>query len=364
MNSNPHTYCVILAGGKGRRLWPCSRNETPKQFLDFFGTGRTQLQQTFDRMVRIVSASHIYISTNQEYVALVKEQLPDVSDACILAEPIHRNSAPSIAWAAHRIGRLDADACIVVSPSDQAVLDEGAFQENITDGLQFVADNNCFLSMGVKPTRPEPGYGYIQIGEPVGGDDKLYSVKSFTEKPEREFAKMFMESGEFYWNTGLFLCNVRHLFHCFSSLMPTVLRSFDEQNPVFSIEAENEYIKENYPSYPNISLDDAILEKSGQAFVMRCDFGWADLGTWHSIYEAQSKGEEDNVVIDSDVIMENCHNNVVKIPKGKLAVLNGLEGFIVAEKDNVLLVCRKQDSSALIRKYVNEVQMKKGEEYV
>lgn len=359
---NKNYYCVILAGGKGRRLWPCSRNEQPKQFVDFFGVGRTQLQQTFDRMASILPADHIYVNTNETYVEMVKEQLPSLSPDQILAEPIHRNTAPSLAWTTHRIAHRNPDACLIVTPSDLAVFNDDAFARNVQEGLDFVAKNNYFLTMGVKPTRPEPGYGYIQLGDEVG--DNLYRVQSFTEKPEREFAKIFVESGEFYWNTGLFLSNVSHLCACFSQLLPPVLRHFDQLHPVFTIAEENSYMKENFPSYPNISIDYGVLEKSKDVCVMKCDFGWADLGTWHSIYEAMQKGNNDNVVIDSDVVMEDCRNNIVKMPKGKLAVLNGLDGFIVAEKDNVLLVCRKQDSSALIRKYVNEVQIKKGEEFI
>ena len=361
-NNDNNNYCVILAGGKGRRLWPCSRSNYPKQFIDFFGVGRTQLQQTYDRMAKIVPPDHIFINTNEVYVSLVREQLPDVSADRIMAEPIHRNTAPSIAWATHRIAKINPGACIITTPSDQAVFNEEAFCKNVQEGLAFVAKNNRFLTMGVKPTRPEPGYGYIQLGDAVSED--LYKVQSFTEKPERDFAKIFVESGEFYWNTGLFLSNVKHLRDSFSSLLPAVLRKFDEQHAEFSIEAENAFMKENFPSYPNISVDYGILEKSSHVYVMKCDFGWADLGTWHSIYEAMQKGENDNVIIDSDVIFEDCHNNIVKMPKGKLAVLNGLDGFIVAEKDNVLLICKKEDSSALVRKYVNEVQMKKGDEFV
>lgn len=357
-----NNYCVILAGGKGRRLWPCSRERYPKQFIDFFGTGRTQLQQTFDRMAKIVPSEHVFVVTNEAYVELVRQQLPDVPAERIMAEPIHRNTAPSVAWANHRISKLNPDACIIATPSDQAVFDEEAFHRNITDGLAFVAENDRFLTMGVKPTRAEPGYGYIQLGDAIGND--LYKVRSFTEKPERDFAKIFVESGEFYWNTGLFLSNVKYLRKCFSHILPPVLGGFDERNPEFSIEAENAYMKENFPSYPNISVDCGILEKSPEVYVMKCSFGWADLGTWHSLYEAMQKSDDDNVVIDSDVMMDDCHNNVVKLPKGKLAVLNGLDGYIIAEKDNVLLICPKQDSSALVRKYVNEVQMRKGEEFI
>lgn len=361
INDN-NNYCVILAGGKGRRLWPCSRSNYPKQFIDFFGVGRTQLQQTFDRMAKIVPADHIYINTNEEYVDLVKEQLPEVSADNILAEPIHRNTAPSMAWTNHRISMMNPNACIIATPSDQAIFNEEAFRKNVLEGLAFVAENNHFLTMGVKPTRPEPGYGYIQMGDVYS--DNIYQVQSFTEKPERDFAKIFVESGEFYWNTGLFVSNVNYLRECFCKILPPVLRDYDKKYPEFSVETENAYMKESFSSYPNISVDFGILEKPSNVCVMRCDFGWADLGTWHSIYEAMQKGEGDNVIVDSDVLMENCYDTVVKVPKGKLAVLNGLDGFIVAESDNVLLVCKKEDSSALVRKYVNEIQMKKGDEFV
>ena len=361
INDN-NNYCVILAGGKGRRLWPCSRSNYPKQFIDFFGVGRTQLQQTFDRMAKIVPADHIYINTNEEYVDLVKEQLPEVSADNILAEPIHRNTAPSMAWTNHRISMMNPNACIIATPSDQAIFNEEAFRKNVLEGLAFVAENNHFLTMGVKPTRPEPGYGYIQMGDVYS--DNIYHVQSFTEKPERDFAKIFVESGEFYWNTGLFVSNVNYLRECRCKILPPVLRDYDKKYPEFSVETENAYMKESFSSYPNISVDFGILEKPSNVCVMRCDFGWADLGTWHSIYEAMQKGEGDNVIVDSDVLMENCYDTVVKVPKGKLAVLNGLDGFIVAESDNVLLVCKKEDSSALVRKYVNEIQMKKGDEFV
>lgn len=362
MTKTDNNYCVILAGGKGRRLWPFSRDQYPKQFIDFFGTGRTQLQQTFDRFAKIVPKENIFVNTNADYTELVREQLPELLSENLLAEPIHRNTAPSAAWATHRIVHLNPHANIIISPSDQAVLNEDAFRKNVLEGLDFVAAHDCLLTMGVKPTRPEPGYGYIQLGEPAAND--VYKVQSFTEKPERQFARMFMDSGEFYWNTGLFLSNARYCFDCFCKLLPSVLRSFDQSNPQFSIHDEDAFIRDNFPSYPNLSIDYGILEKSDNVFVMKCDFGWADLGTWHSMYEAMRKCEGDNVAVDSDVLFDDARNNVVKLPKGRLAVINGLDGFIVAEKDNVLLICRKEDSSALVRKFVNEVQMKRGEDFI
>jgi mannose-1-phosphate guanylyltransferase len=362
MTTTSKDFCVILAGGKGRRLWPCSREEYPKQFIDFFGTGRTQLQQTYDRFARIIPRENIYINTNQDYAHLVREQLPELAPDHLMAEPIHRNTAPSVAWACHRVLRECSDANLIVSPSDMDVHKEEAFQENIREGLDFVGHNDGLLTMGVKPTRPEPGYGYVQIGEQVS--DHLYRVKSFTEKPDRDFARMFIDSGEFYWNTGLFLSNARYLQKTFMELLPWVFRRLDSINPNSTVEEEDEFVRQNFPIYPNLSIDHSILERSEQVFVMKCDFGWADLGTWHSIYEAMQKSEGDNVVIDSDVLIEDCRNNVIKLPEGRLAVINGLDGYIVAEKDNVLLICKKEDSSALVRKYVNEVGLKKGAGFI
>jgi len=355
-------YCVILAGGKGRRLWPCSRESYPKQFMDFFGVGRSQLQQTYDRISRMIPRENIYVNTNERYASLVREQLPDLADDHLLAEPVWRNTAPSVIWAAHRISRTAPEARIIVTPSDQAVIDEAAFQEAVLKGLQFVGERDAFLTLGVKPTRPEPGYGYIQLGEEV--EEDLFGVRSFTEKPERDFARMFMESGEFYWNTGIYLSNINYLRATLGNLLPAVLRQLSYTNPNYGTEEENAYIREFFPSYPNLSIDRSVLEKAESVFVMRCNFGWADLGTWHSIYEAMQKSPDDNVVIDSEVIVDDCRGNVVKLPKGKLGIISGLDGYIVAEEENVLLICKKEDSSALVRKYINEVQMKFGSEFL
>lgn len=360
---NKNFYCVILAGGKGRRLWPASRETMPKQFVDFFGAGQTQLQQTYARMARIVAEDHIYVNTNQAYLHLVHEQLPQVADDHIMAEPIHRNTAPSISWANHRISRINPDACVIFTPSDQIIVNEEAFKHDVLAGFEFVATHDRILTMGVRPTRPEPGYGYIQLGDDMG--ERCYKVQSFTEKPDREFAKVFMDSGEFYWNTGLYLANCNYMRECFTQFLPPILRHFDELHPdVFRVEDEDAFMRESFPHYPNVSVDSGVLEKSKGVSVMKCDFGWADLGTWHSIYEFKRKSEDDNVVVDSEVMLENCRDCIVRLPKGKLGVINGLDGYIVAEEGNVLLISKKGDSSALIRKYVNEAQMKYGDEFV
>ena len=363
MEIDSKNYCVILAGGRGRRLWPCSRDQYPKQFIDFFGTGRTQLQTTYDRFVRLLPAENIYICTCREFLPLVQEQLPDVDEQHILVEPINRNTAPSVAWASMRILRQNPEANVIVSPSDHLVMNDASFAHSLEIGISYVSENDVLLVMGVKPTRPEPGYGYIQLGD-LSCKPEVFRVKSFTEKPEREFAKMFMESGEFYWNTGVFISNARHLLASFEKIFPSVLRDLRYERKDYTYEEELAFVAEHYSIYPNLSVDYAILEHSHNVYVMKCDFGWADLGTWHAIYECMSKGEGDNVIVDSTVMMENSHNNVVKLPKGRLGVISGLDGYIVAEEGNVLLVCKKGDSSALVRKYVNEVQMKYGDEFI
>lgn len=362
MTNYENYYCLILAGGKGRRLWPCSRENYPKQFIDFFGTGRTLLQQTYDRMAKFLPADHIFINTNINYMDLVAEQLPDVPRAQIMAEPIQRNTVPSIAWAAHRLSHINPKASFIAVPSDQLIINEDAFRQNVLDGLTFVTYHNALLTMGIKPTRPEPGYGYIQLAEQLEHD--VYLAKTFTEKPDREFAKTFMESGEFYWNTGLFLAGVGHLLDRLSKILPFVLRKLDDINFYASTEQEDAYMLEHFSSYPNISIETGLLDGADGVCVMKCSFGWADIGTWHGIYEALHKSTDGNVVINSDVIIENSHDNVIKLPKDKLGVIDGLDGFIVADKGNVLLICKKEDSSDLIRKYVNEVRMKNGDRFV
>ncbi len=363
MELNNQNYCIILAGGKGRRLWPCSRESRPKQFVDFFGIGRTQLQQTFDRFSKILPKENIFVCTNREYAPIVRQQLGDLHEENLMVEPVNRGTAPSVAWADMRVCRRNPHANVVITPSDQFVLNEEAFYRNMEEAFDFVTHHDQLLAMGVVPTRPEPGYGYIQKGDPTDDPD-IYPVKSFTEKPEREFAQMFMDSGEFLWNTGHIFGNALFLNTCFRRLFPEVLNRFDGAMASYTIEQEMAFVNEHYPSYPNLSIDQGVLERCEDVCVLRCDFGWADLGTWHAIYECKHRGPNANVIIDSEVMLEESYNNVIKLPKGRLGVINGLDGYIVAEEDNVLLICKKGDSSALVRKYVNEVKMKYGDDFV
>ncbi|MCR4603843.1 MAG: NTP transferase domain-containing protein [Prevotella sp.] len=363
MEIRSNNFCVILAGGRGKRLWPSSRSDRPKQFVDFFGYGRTQLQATYDRMLRIIDRNNIYVCTSEQYEKLTREQLPDIPLENILAEPVNRNTAPSVAWAGAHIHRMCEDARIVVVPSDQFIVGEETFYNSVQQGLDFVANNDIILTMGIHPTRPEPGYGYIQIGEPTLTAG-IHKVQSFTEKPERNFAQLFLESGEFLWNTGMFLMNVSYLKTFSWQVMPDITSRLSAVKELHSYQEEYQYVQAHYPSYPNLSMDQAVLEKHDNAFVMTCDFGWADLGTWHSIYEFKHQQNEDNVVIDSEVVLENCQGNIIKLPKGHVGVINGLKGYIVAEQGDVLLICKKSDSSSLIRKYINEVGLRYGDDYV
>ena len=308
---------------------------------------------------------NVFVTTNIDYADLVRQQLPDIDEANIVVEPVNRNTAPSVAWGIMKIARRNMNARVIVSPSDLFVLNEQAFEDSVNKGLELVGERDIVLTMGVKPTRPEPGYGYIQLGDATETKD-VFTVRSFTEKPEREFAQVFVDSGEFYWNTGMFLTNVNNFLVCCEKMYPEVeslLKDCYTRNEL-SVENLEKFVEVYYSSFPNLSIDYGVLERLDNVCVMKCYFGWADLGTWHSIYECLRRGNDDNVVIDSNAILENCKGNVVKLPKGKLAVLNGLEGFIVAEHDNVLLVCKKGDTSGLMRKYVNEIQLKYGEEFV
>lgn len=366
MTQKTNNYILILAGGKGRRLWPVSRDAMPKQFLDFFSVGKTQLQQTWERALKVVPRENIYISTNKQYGDITREQLPDAVSENILVEPIFRNTAPSLAWATYRTQKIHQDGKILVMPSDHAVMDEERFAESMKQAFEYVDNNEILLTVGVKPTRPEPGYGYVQMGNPVPPEsDKFFEVKSFTEKPERGFAQMFMESGEFLWNTGMFCGNVNFFRKSLSQIFPVTFRYMEANSGDYyhDLEKELDFVNEQFAYLPNISIESGILDKTSANFVMKADFGWADLGTWHSIFESQSRNGE-NVLMGSRVHVDNSRNNIVKIPENHVAIIGDLNGYIVAEKGNVLLICRKEDSSQLIRKYRNEVGMEFGEEFV
>lgn len=361
MMTNKDNFCVIMGGGIGSRFWPFSRKTLPKQFLDFFGTGRSLLQQTFDRFKKIIPTENIFIVTNDMYAALVKEQLPELTSKQILLEPTRRNTAPCIAWASYHIRAINPNANIVVAPSDHLILKENEFLDIITKGLEFVAKSEILLTLGIKPNRPETGYGYIQIAEQKG--DNFYKVKTFTEKPELELAKVFVESGEFYWNSGLFVWNVNTIIKAGELLLPELAAKLEPGKDVYGTPDEKKFIDENFPACPNVSIDFGIMEKADNVYVSLGDFGWSDLGTWGSLYDLSPKDENNNVTLKCQSMFYGSKDNIVVLPKDKLAVIEGLEGYLIAESDNVLLICKKDEEHA-IRKYVNDAQIKLGEDYI
>ncbi len=359
--TNKDNYCVIMSGGIGSRFWPFSRKTLPKQFLDFFGTGRSLLQQTFDRFNKIIPTENIFIVTNEIYADLVKEQLPQLKEDQILLEPARRNTAPCIAWASYHIRALNPNANMVVAPSDHLILKEAEFLEAVQGGLEFVAHSDNLLTLGIKPNRPETGYGYIQIDDQVGNN--FYKVKTFTEKPEIELAKVFVESGEFYWNSGLFMWNVNSIIKTGEALLPELSAKLGSHPEVYATPAEKAFINEHFPTCPNVSIDFGIMEKADNVYVSLGDFGWSDLGTWGSLYDLSEKDDDSNVTLKCDSILYNSKNNIITLPEGKLAVIEGLDGYLVAESNNVLLICPK-DQEQNIRKYVNDAQVKSGEIYI
>lgn len=345
---NPNNYCVIMGGGIGSRFWPYSRKNLPKQFLDFFGTGQSLIQQTYSRYSKVVPKENIFVITNIQYKDLVMQQLPELAEENILLEPTRRNTAPCIAWASLHIQKLNPKANVIVAPADHLILKEDEFVKALTKGLDFVATTPHLLTLGIKPNRPETGYGYIQIDEEKQGE--FHKVKSFIEKPELEFAKVFIGSGEFYWNSGIFLWNVQTILEAFNTIMPEITHRVSQG-------------EEGFVSCPNISIDYGIMEKADNVCVQLCNFGWADLGTWESLHESSPKDIHQNVSINGHTLLYDCKNNMIAVPQNKLVVLHDLEGYLVADTDNVLLICKKDDEHA-IRKYVNDVQVKLGEEFI
>jgi mannose-1-phosphate guanylyltransferase len=348
-----------MSGGVGSRFWPYSRKNLPKQFLDFFGTGRSLLQQTFDRFNKLIPTENILIVTNELYANLVQKQLPQLNPQQILLEPSRRNTAPCIAWASYHIRALNPNANIVVAPSDHLILKEDEFLTAIENGLEFVAKADKLLTLGIKPNRPETGYGYIQIADKEA--DNVYKVKTFTEKPELELAKVFVASGEFYWNSGLFMWNVNSIIKAFETHLPAVAKNL--KSDTYGTPQEMEFINKNFPACTNVSIDFGVMEKADNVYVSLGDFGWSDLGTWGSLYDLSEKDEDGNVTLKCHTKLYNSQDNIIVLPSGKLAVVAGMKGYLIAESNNVLLICPKDEESA-IRNYVNDAQVKFGDEFI
>ena len=354
-------YCVIMCGGVGSRFWPFSKAARPKQFIDFFGTGRSLLQMAFDRLQGIVPVENILLLTNESYGALIHEQLPEINDKQILMEPARRNTAPCIAWAAHHIQAINPNAKMMVAPSDHLIINVEKFRQSVIDAFDFIETRDALVTMGIKPSRPETGYGYIQVGEPVEGN--FSKVKTFTEKPDEDLARVFLRSGEFFWNSGMFFWSAQSILKALDDCAPEVTAVFEHGKEYFGTPQEIEYINANFEACPSISIDFAVMEKAPNVYVETVDFGWNDLGTWRSLYDYSPKNSEGNVTQNCKALMFNSHNNIVALKGDKLIVASGLEGYIVADVDDALLIVPLEEEQK-IKTYVNEVKSKFGDKFL
>ena len=358
-----NNYALIMAGGIGSRFWPISRTAHPKQFIDILGTGKTLIQQTYERFQKIVPDENIFILTNEIYSDLVLEQIPGMDRSRILCEPVMRNTAPCIAYGCHKIYKLNPDAAIVVSPSDHLILDNEEFIKCINKSLKTASENDCLITLGIKPSRPDTGYGYIQYNTKKIEDD-FYKVKTFTEKPNLELARTFVQSGDFLWNAGIFVWSVKNILHAFQKHLPEINDIFNEGAAVYNTENETEFIQSAFTQCTNISIDYGVMEKAENVYVLPSEFGWSDLGTWASVYDLADKDYVGNAVIPSEkVIMYNSSNCMVNVPEGKVVILQGLHDFIVVEDNNTLLICPR-DREQEIKQIVADVKQRFGTEFI
>lgn len=357
-----HRYCVIMCGGVGSRFWPYSREDRPKQFIDFFGTGRSLLQMSYDRILPIVPKENIVVVTNARYAGLIREQLPDIDERNILLEPARRNTAPCIAWAAYHIAAIDPEASMIVTPSDHLITAENVFHDCVRRGFDFVESDDALLTLGIKPVRPETGYGYIQIGREVAPG--IQKVKTFTEKPNLDLAKVFVDSGEFFWNAGIFLWKATSIIDALHRYDSDLTSLFDQGLGEFGTDREMDFIGENFAACPANSIDYAVMEKAENVYVECADFGWNDLGTWSALYDQSPKCDEDeNVGGETPLITYESSGNIFAVNSDKLVVVHGLHDYIVADTGDVLLVCPKSEEQR-IKQMVNDVKLSFGDKYL
>ena len=353
-------YCIIMAGGAGSRFWPLSRNERPKQFLDILGVGKTFIQQTYERMAKVVPKENILVVTGSIHKSLVKEQLPELSDDQLLLEPLRRNTAPCIAYATYKLLTKDPDALVVVAPADHLILNEAEFVNVVNDCFSFAEKGNELVTIGIKPTRPETGYGYIQVNpkKPLPEADNAYKVKTFTEKPNAEMAKVFMDSGEFFWNSGLFIWTLQTIKQELEASLPEVASLFDVGEDVYYTAREKEFIANAYSECRNISIDYGVMEKAKNVSVFCADFGWSDLGTWGSLYIHSQKDEKLNVVDAEHVFMKDISNSIIKSTTNRFIVLNELDSYLVVDTDNVLFISPRGNDDE-IKDFIGDILLNK-----
>lgn len=359
---NKNQYVAIIAGGIGSRFWPKSRMSYPKQFLDILNTGKTLIQYTFERFEQFIPKENIFIVTSGEYASIVKNQLPDINDNNIVSEPSRKNTAPCIAFISFKILQDNPDATLIIAPADHLILDNTAFQLTCIKAIQFAETNDALVTLGIKPTYPNTGYGYIQHeGESVGNN--IYKVKTFTEKPNLELAKTFLMSGDFLWNAGIFIWKAESIIQAFELLHPELYEIFSTEKESFNTQNEKDAIERIYPLCASISIDYAIMEKADNVFVIPSSFGWSDLGTWASAYDNLEKDYLGNAIAGDKVMVVDSTQCMISAPHDKLLLLQGLNDFIIVDTNDVLLICKK-DKEQEIKEYVAEVKRNIGDKYL
>lgn len=359
---NKNHYVAIMAGGIGSRFWPISRANYPKQFLDILNTGRTLIQATYDRFAKFIPHENIYIVTHEQYKEIVAKQLPEVPAENVLYEPSRKNTAPCVAYISYKLHQANANANLICAPADHIVLDDEGFINVCTAALEFTANIKALLTLGIKPTHPNTGYGYIQFDQHSVGDN-IYKVKTFTEKPDLELAKTFITSGDFLWNAGIFVWQVKNIIRAFEKYLPEIHEVFETEKTNFNTSEETGAIERIYPQCVNISIDYGVMEKADNVYVMPSSFGWSDLGSWTSVYDNTEKDYLGNAVVGNNVIVIDATHNIVHADNKKLVVLQGLDDFVVVDTKDVLLICKKE-SEQEIKEYVAEIKRNKGDKYL
>ncbi len=357
---NKNYYAILMAGGVGSRFWPVSTQHFPKQFHDMLGTGETLIQKTFNRLARLIPSENIFILTNERYNDLVFEQLQGVTKRQVVLEPAMRNTAPCILYASLKIQKENKDAVMIVAPSDHWIEDEDTFSENVKTAFDFCESNDALMTLGITPTFPNTGYGYIEYDKT--STNEIKSVNQFREKPDYETAKTFLDQGNFLWNAGIFMWSVKTVINTFKSNQPELFELFESGFNVYNTELEDDFIRDNYGKAENISVDYAIMEKSGNVYVIPATFDWNDLGTWGSLYDKLDKDKNANAVVNSKVLLEDSNGNMIRSKKDKIVVVDGLNDYIIVDKDEVLLIFPKEKEQD-IKKVLQNVKVKFGEEY-
>jgi mannose-1-phosphate guanylyltransferase len=359
-----NNYAIIMAGGIGSRFWPMSTTEHPKQFHDILGIGKSLLQLTFDRLNHIAPKENIYIVTNEIYELQVLEQLEGISKDQVLLEPMMRNTAPCIAYAAFKIHQQNKNAKLVVAPSDHLITDEIEFVKNIETAFETAEKEKTLITLGIKPSRPDTGYGYIQyLADDTAEDRNFKKVKLFTEKPNLEIAEQFIASGDFLWNSGIFIWTSETILKSFKDYLPEMHELFEGGNKLYNTIDEKMYINKIYPMCQKESIDYGVMEKADNVYVLPVSFGWSDLGTWGSLYTHIAKDKNENATVNDNTMFYESSSNIVNIEKGKLAVIQGLDDYIVVDKNNTLLICKKEEEQK-IKQFVQDVRLEKGEKFV